>query len=174
MAVIERPAADEFAPYYGTYINLVPGGDLRDVLRSQLHEAVATLSGATEAQGNRAYGGGKWTLKEVLAHVCDTERVFSYRLLRIARGDVTPLPGFEQDLWVPTSDANARSVQAHVLELTAVRASTLLLMEGLPAEAWTRRGTASGHSVSARAMAYIAAGHERHHMRIVREKYLVN
>ena len=130
------------------------------------------LSGVSDEKARKAYGAGKWTLKEALLHMTDTERVFSYRLLRIARGDTTPLPGFEQDEWVPNSGANIRSVASLLLEYASVRAGTLQLMDSLEPSAWARRGTASDKPVSARALAYICAGHERHHQRILRERYL--
>jgi hypothetical protein len=102
----------------------------------------------------------------------DAERVFSYRMLRISRGDATPLPGFEQDDWVPRSCANDRALSSLLMEFSAVRASTLALVDALPDEAWVRRGTASGNSITPRALAYIAAGHERHHYKIFVERYL--
>jgi hypothetical protein len=167
-----RPSTDEYFEYYGRYVGLVPEGDVRDHLRTQLFETVSLLEGVAEAKAERAYGAGKWTLKEVVLHMSDTERVFGYRMLRIARGDTTPLPGFEQDEWVPHSVANARTMSSLLLEFAAVRASTLALADSLTAEAWVRKGTASGHTVSARALAYICAGHERHHVDIIRERYL--
>lgn len=170
--MLERPASDEYAPYFDTYISKVPAGDLRDLLRMQLHDTVTLLSNVDDARAARGYGPGKWTLKESLLHVIDAERVFSYRLLRVARGDQTPLPGFEQDEWVPQSGANARSVSSLLLELSAVRASTVLLVDSIEPAAWIRRGTASGKPISARALAYITAGHERHHQQIFRERYL--
>jgi uncharacterized damage-inducible protein DinB len=170
--MLSRPGADEYFEYYGRYIALVPDGDVRELLRAQLFETVALLEGVAEARAEKAYGAGKWTLKEVVLHMSDTERVFAYRMLRIARGDTTPLPGFEQDEWVPHSCANARSMSSLVLEFAAVRGATLALMDALPPEAWARTGTASGHAISARALAYIAAGHERHHVAIIRERYL--
>ena len=171
--MLQRPAADEYAPYYATYTALVPDGDVRDHLRLQLHETVALLSGISDERASRGYGPGKWTLKEVVLHMIDTERVFCYRLLRIARGDTTPLPGFEQDDWVPQSGANGRPLSSLLLEFASVRAATLQLMDSLEPAAWARRGTASDKPVSARALAYICAGHERHHQRILRERYLV-
>jgi uncharacterized damage-inducible protein DinB len=170
--MLSRPTADEYFDYYGKYIALVPDGDVRDHLRTQLFETVTLLEGVAEAKAEQAYGAGKWTLKEAVLHISDTERVFGYRMLRIARGDTTPLPGFEQDEWVPHSFANARAMSSLVLEFAAVRASTLALVDALPAEAWLRKGTASGHSISARALAYICAGHERHHLNVIRERYL--
>jgi hypothetical protein len=170
--MLSRPDADELAPYYGRYISLVPEGDVRDHMRTQLHETIALLSGVGDARGEQAYGAGKWTLKEVLQHMADTERVMTYRLLRISRGDKTPLAGFEQDEWMPHACANRRSMANLAMEFSAIRAATLLLMDAMPDEAWGRVGTASGHSVSARALAYICAGHERHHVAVIRERYL--
>ena len=172
--MLSRPPSDEYFEYYGKYISLVPDGDVRDHLRTQLFETVALLEAVTDAAAEQAYGAGKWTLKEALLHMSDTERVFSYRMLRIARGDATPLPGFEQDEWVPHSCANKRTMASLLMEFAAVRASTLALADSLPAEAWARKGTASGHTISVRALAYIAAGHERHHVKIFRERYLAS
>lgn len=170
--MLQRPPSDEYTSYHGTYISKVPDGDVREILRRQLHELTATLTGVSDGQASASYGPGKWTLKEMLLHVIDAERVFAYRLLRVARGDATPLPGFEQDEWVPHSGANNRSLANLMVEFTAVRAATLALMETLDDAAWARRGTASGHPTSARALAYIIAGHDRHHQTILRERYL--
>ncbi len=170
--MLSRPSPDEYFEYYGKYISLVPEGDLRDHLRGQLSETIALLSNVSDAKANQAYGPGKWTLKESLLHMSDAERVFGYRMLRISRGDATPLPGFEQDDWVPHSCANERALSNLLMEFAAVRASTLALVDSLPAAAWVRKGTASGHSITPRALAYIAAGHERHHYKIFRERYL--
>ncbi len=171
--MLQRPGTDEYAPYYGNYISLVPDGDVRQHLRLQLSETLAMLSGVSEDRAGKAYGPGKWTLKESVLHMIDAERVFGYRLLRIARGDETPLSGFEQDDWVPRSGANVRTMASLLLEFATVRASTLMLVESIESTAWTHRGTASNNPVSARAIAYIIAGHERHHQRILRERYLV-
>lgn len=170
--MLSRPSADEYFEYFGTYISLVPDGDVRDILRSQLSETTAVLSGVPDAKANKAYGPGKWTLKESLLHMCDAERVFGYRMLRISRGDTTPLPGFDQDAWVPHSCANDRAMANLLMEFTAIRGSTLALVDSISPEGWVRTGSASGHKISARALAYIAAGHERHHMKIFRERYL--
>jgi hypothetical protein len=167
-----RPTEDEYAPFYNGYVGLVPAGEVRQHLRSQLQETLATLAGVSNDVANGAYGPGKWTLKEVVGHMSDAERVFAYRLLRIARADATPLSAFDENAWVPTSGAGGRSLENLLLEFVSVRFATLSLLDSLSAEAWTRRGTASGKSISVRALAYIAAGHERHHLRIIRERYL--
>jgi hypothetical protein len=171
-AILQRPLDAEYPDWHAGYVALVPDGDVRDHLRTQVHETITLLSGVTEDRAEQAYGPGKWTLKEVVLHMCDAERVFGYRLLRIARGDTTPLPGFEQDEWVPHSCANRRTMACLLLEYAVIRAATMLLVDSIPAEAWTRTGTAGGKPVSARALAYICAGHERHHVGIIRERYL--
>ena len=170
--MLSRPNSDEYFEYYGNYISQVPEGDVRDLMRSQLSETIALLSAVSDAKAEQAYGAGKWTLKEAVLHMSDAERVFSYRMLRISRGDATPLPGFDQNDWVPLSCANGRALTNLVMEFAAVRASTLALADSISAEAWVRKGTASGHPISVRALAYIAAGHERHHVKIIRERYL--
>ena len=170
--MLSRPSADEYFEYFGRYISLVPDGNLRDILRTQLAETVALLSGVTDEKAEKAYGAGKWTLKEAVLHMSDAERVFGYRMLRISRGDATPLPGFEQDEWVPHSCANDRTLTNLVMEFATIRASTLSLVDSISPEGWLRTGTASSHKISTRALAYIAAGHERHHVKIFRERYL--
>jgi uncharacterized damage-inducible protein DinB len=163
---------DEYAEFYGAYISRVPDGDLRSHLRTQMHETIALLSAVPDAKAEKAYGAGKWTLKEVILHMSDAERVFNYRMLRIARNDQTPLAAFDENAWVPHSCANARSVASLVMEFAAVRGATLAMIDSLPDAAWEQKGTASGHTISARALAYICAGHEAHHLAIIRERYL--
>jgi hypothetical protein len=168
----ERPAGDEYNPYYGRYIGGVPEGEMLVTLRDQLASTEALLREFGEARAGHRYAPGKWSVKEVVLHVADAERIFAYRALRIARADATPLPGFEQDDYVPTSGADARPLAELAAELRSVRAATITLFAGLPAEAFARRGTASNSPVSVRALAWIIAGHERHHARILRERYL--
>jgi len=168
-----RPAATEHAPYYERYTALVPAGhNPLELLRSQPQQLRQLLAGLTEEQGRFAYAPGKWTLKEMLVHVIDTERIFAYRALRIARGDQTPLPGFEQDDYVPTSGANARSIQNILAEYDTVRAATLSLLQSFGPEHVSRTGTASGNPVSVRALGFLMAGHEAHHLHILQERYL--
>ena len=169
-ALLQRPTPDEFAPSHEGYVRHVPAGDVRMLMRTQLHETIALFSGVDDQKATQAYGPGKWSLKEVVGHLNDAERVFAYRLLRVARADETPLAAFEQDAWVPTSGANQRSLASLLLEFAAIRASTMALIDSIPEAAWTRRGTASGKPVSARALVYIMAGHERHHVSILRER----
>ncbi len=166
-----RPAAPEHAPYYAKYIALVPGGDVVGLLRAQAGETRALLAALDDARAVARYAPGKWSVKEVLGHVADSERVFAYRALRIARGDATPLPGFEQDDYVVSGGFDRRPLADLVEELAAVRAATLALLASFDSTAWLRMGTASGHPVSVRALACIIAGHERHHVGILRDRY---
>jgi len=170
--VIPRPAADEHAPYYGTYIVKVPDGDLCRILTDQLAETLALIRSIPEARGTHRYAPGKWSIKEVIGHVCDSERIFSYRALRIARGDATPLPGFEQDDYVPAGGFDRRTLADLSEELAAVRQATLHLLRHLDPAALARRGTASGNPITPRALAYVIAGHERHHVEVLKAKYL--
>lgn len=167
-----RPAADEHAPYYVRYIGLVPDGDIVRTLEAQLPQMLALLSGVTDEQGNHRYAPGKWSVKESIGHVIDAERVFSYRALVAARGDSVSLPGFEQDDYVKSGAFDSRSLRSLVHELEVVRRSSIALFASLSAEAWDRRVVASGNPVSARALAWIIAGHELHHRQVLREKYL--
>lgn len=163
-----RPGPAEYAPYYGRYVDLVEDGPLEAALRAPGLEAL--VRGLDPALGGHRYAPGKWTLSQSVQHVIDTERIFAARALRIARGDRTPLPGFDQDAFAETTAD--RDLEALADELAAVRASTVLLVTSLDAGALGRVGTASGGPLSARAAGWIIAGHDRHHQRIVRERYL--
>ena len=167
-----RPEASEYAPFYAGYVALVPDGDLLDTLERQGEDTARILGALPEARGDHAYAPGKWTVKEVLGHLADGERVFSYRALSFARGDATPLPGFEENAWVPASGARDRSLSSLVAELRAVRGATLALLRGLPPGADLRRGVANEQEISVRGLAWVIAGHERHHLKILRERYL--
>lgn len=171
-ALIARPGTDEYAPYYGTYIGKVPDGDLRAMLASQLAETLALIRSIPESRGGHRYAPDKWSIKGVLGHLADSERIFSYRALRIGRGDTTPLPGFEQDDYVPMGNFDARTLRDLADELAAVRQATLHLFAHLDQAAFERRGSASGKPVSVRALAYIIAGHELHHVGILKTRYL--
>ncbi|MEM1116943.1 MAG: DinB family protein [Bacteroidota bacterium] len=164
-----RPAASEYAPYFGRYIDLVPGDDLLGALRLGAGTAALLRSADPEAAAY-AYAPGKWTLAQSLQHVIDTERIFGARALRIARGDTTPLPGFDQDAFA--EDTPNRSLADLADEFEAVRASTLALFASLGPEAAARMGTSSGGPLSARAAGWIIAGHEWHHDVVTRERYL--
>lgn len=167
-----KPEANEYAPYYGKYVELVPAGDIAATLKVQGEQTLALLRGLTEAQGDYAYASGKWTIKEVLGHINDGERIFAYRLLRIGRGDKTPLPGFEQDDYITGTNFNARTLASLIDEFAAIRQATLHLCQHFTDAEWQRSGTASENPITARALAYIVAGHELHHVGILKTRYL--
>jgi uncharacterized damage-inducible protein DinB len=167
-----RPEPDEYAPFYEKYIDLVPGVDLLANLTAQVQEWKTILAATTESQAEYRYEPGKWSIKEVIGHVSDTERIFTYRVLRIARGDQKPLSGFEQDDYVREGNFSTRKLADLLDELSAVRTSTLALLRSLSPEAWTRRGNANQKEVTVRALGFIIAGHERHHRVILEQRYL--
>ncbi len=167
-----RPPTDEYAPFYQGYVARVPDGDVVEALIGGAEIAAALLHDVGEEAAMRAYAPGKWTLKEVILHCADAERIFAYRALRIARGDTTELPGWDEQKYAPMSGANDRPFESLLDELESVREATVTLFEGLPAEAWTRRGTANGKEVTVRAIAWITAGHLLHHLAVVQERYL--
>ncbi len=169
---INRPEETEYLPYYGRYISLVPDGDIVAALSAQVQETLALLRTIPESQAELRYAPGKWSIKELLGHVIDTERIFAYRALRFARNDRTPLPGYEQDDYIQNASFNDRQFSDLAEEFESVRASSLFLFKHLTAEAWLRTGTASESEVSVRALAYIIAGHELHHREILRDRYL--
>jgi hypothetical protein len=167
-----RPASDEYAPYYGRYVDQAPHGDVLEILEQGRRETQQLLGGLSEAQAAHRYAPEKWSIKGVVAHVTDAERVFAFRALWFARGDASPLPGWEQDDWARTSSCDALTLKDLLAGYGAQRDATLTMLRSLPTDAWSRRGTASGNSVTVRALAWIAAGHERHHVKILRERYL--
>jgi uncharacterized damage-inducible protein DinB len=169
---VSRPAADEYNAYYDRYITKVPDGDIVQQLASQVSSTIELLESIPESKGDYRYAEGKWSLKESVLHVIDAERIFAYRALRIARGDKTPLPGFEQDDYVKFSRGAERTLHDIAEELGQVRQASVALFKHLDEEAMSRRGTASNNPVTPRALAYIIAGHERHHVQILRERYL--
>src|SRR5918992_2276600 len=171
-APIARPQDDEYIPYYGKYIALVPDGDLVDTLRTQIRETLSLLRAIPESRASYRYAPGKWSIKEVVGHLSDVERIMTYRALRIARADATPLPGFDENAYVPAANFEARSLASLAHELEQVRSATIAFLETLEPVAAARRGTANNAEISARALAYIIAGHERHHVAILRERYL--
>ncbi len=169
---IPRPAADEYFDYYGKYIALVPDGDLLATLEQQNADTAALLASVTPARADFAYGPGKWTIKEVVGHLCDAERVFAYRAMRFGRADATALASFDENTYVPAGKFGERTLTDLVEEFRAIRAGTLHLARHFDAEALGRQGTASGHPISVRALLYIIAGHERHHVTLLKERYL--
>lgn len=168
---IARPEAGEYAPYYERYISLIAGTDILGTLDAQRREMMLLLSGRDERDGDFRYAPDKWNAKEVLGHVCDTERIFAYRALRISRGDETPLAGFEQDDYVKNGPFGRAPLSEIVEDYIAVRRATLTLFRNLDEGAWLRRGTASKNVVTVRALAYMIAGHEVHHRKILEERY---
>jgi uncharacterized damage-inducible protein DinB len=171
---IARPRADEYAPYYDRYISLIPGEDILGTLDQQRREMMLLLSCRDDDEGDFRYAPDKWSAKEVLGHICDTERVFAYRALRFSRADATPLEGFEQDDYVRNGPFAQRPLADLVEDFIAVRRATLSLLRNLDDAAWSRRGLANKNEVSVRALAYIIAGHELHHRRILQEKYFAS
>jgi len=172
MSPLAPPAPDEYGALYAGYVAQVPAGtDILDLLAQQRDGTLARFAALSEDRGGYRYAPGKWSVKEVLLHLSDVERVMAYRALRVARGDTTPLPGFDEDAWAPLSGADARPLAEIAEEWGDVRQASLALFRHLPADAWTRRGTASGVPVSVRALAWIIVGHERHHLAILGERY---
>jgi hypothetical protein len=169
---IPRPQADEHIPYYGRYISQVPEGDLIAMLRQQAMDTVGLLRGVPREREDFAYAPGKWTIKEVVGHLIDAERVFAYRALTFARAPGTSLPGFDENAWVPAGKFGVRTLSDLLDEFQVVRASTVQLAGHLDEETLKNRGVANGAEISVRALLYIAAGHERHHVALFRERYL--
>ncbi len=168
---VARPQPGEYAPYYERYISLVQSDDILNTLDQQRREMMLLLSCRDDDEGDFRYASDKWSAKEVLGHICDTERVFAYRALRISRADTTPLEGFEQDDYVRNGPFAHRPLADQVEDFIAVRRATLSLLRNLDEAAWMRRGVANKNEVTVRALAYIIAGHELHHRRILEEKY---
>jgi hypothetical protein len=167
-----RPDTTEAAEYYFTYISKVPDGDICAILERQQADTLALLRGISDERSLHRYAPDKWSIREVVAHLNDTERVFAFRALWFARGFDSPLPSFDQNVAVPASRADDRSWASHVDEFGAVRQATVALFRNVAPEAWGRRGIASGNPFTVRALAWISAGHVTHHAGIVRERYL--
>ncbi len=168
-----KPESNEYGPYYGKYISLVDETDIREAFAKQPDELRAAHDGLPEEKGTFAYEDGKWTIKEVLSHLIDGERIFAYRMLRISRGDETPIEGFEQDGYIENSNANNRSFGELLDEFELNRKGNVLFLNNLDEAALTRMGIASGVPVSVRALANISIGHVRHHLEILNDRYLV-
>lgn len=169
--LIPRPAADEAAPFYHGYIAKVPGENIGEQLVDQLAEVERLFGSLDDRAALARYAQGKWSIKEILGHLTDTERIFAYRLLRVARGDSTPLPGFDENAYVPAARFDERPLRSLAAEVRAVRLSTVALAGGLPSTSWSQIGQVSGKPVSARALVYIIVGHVAHHLGVLRERY---
>lgn len=171
-ASIGRPGAGEYADWQAGYIGQTASGDLLRELDQATAGAISFLRGIDESTSGYSYAEGKWTVKQVLGHIIDTERIFGYRALRIARGDKTALPPFDQDAYVAAAHSGERSWASLVEEFELLRRSHILMFGALKTEDWVRQGTVSGSTVSVRAMAYVLTGHELHHRKILAERYL--
>ncbi len=170
--MIRRPLEGEAPSGFFTYINQVIGNDPLAVMDTQLSESIALLSGITEQASLHRYAAGKWSIRELLNHVTDTERAFAFRVLWFSRGFETPLPGYDQDVAATGAKADKVSWAAHIEEFRLVRLATLALFRNMPQDGWKRSGTASGNFVTVPAMAYVIPGHVEHHLCILRERYL--
>jgi uncharacterized protein (TIGR03083 family) len=168
---VGRPAGDEIPPHFVGYVGNVTESDPVAVLATQIDATTALLRGLSEADALKRYAPGKWSVKEVVGHLTDTERIMAYRALRIARGDETPLPGFDEKAYVPPAKFDARPLAELLADLRTVRSASLALFKSFDADAWQRRGTASGKPISVRAVGYVIPGHERHHVEILKTRY---
>ncbi|MDX1940547.1 MAG: DinB family protein [Saprospiraceae bacterium] len=167
-----RPQTGEFAPYYQRYIDKAPEGDVVQLLIDQKQQMLDFLKSLPVEKWDYRYAEGKWSIKEVLLHLIDSERIFTYRALGVARNDQTSFPGFDQDAYVPESNADGRSVDSLLAEYAAVREASIQLFANFNEEIYKRIGKANNTPISVRALAYISAGHELHHLNIIKERYL--
>lgn len=167
-----KPGADEHAPFFAQYVAEAEGKDLVTALEKQAAEVAALLKGIPEPKGTHRYAPDKWSIKEVVGHITDSERVFAYRLMRFARGDETALPGFDENVIAKNSEADARTLADLGEEFAAVRRATVALVRPMRDEQMARRGTSNGKTISARALAWIIAGHAQHHLKVLKERYL--
>ena len=168
---IQKPNGHEFNQFYQGYVDMVEEGDILKTLSAQIDEAAQFLD-TFKDDGDLAYAEGKWTVKQLIQHVIDTERVFQYRILRIGRGDSTPLPGFDESVYANAADVSRRSVEGLIAELVSVRSSTYALVLNLDEQDFLRLGEASGFAVSVRALCYITVGHLAHHLDILKQRYV--
>ncbi|MGZ3751513.1 MAG: DinB family protein [Mucilaginibacter sp.] len=168
--MIHKPQPDEFVPFYNTYISKVPDGDVLELLKQLKDSSYALFSNLSDEKANYAYAEGKWTVKEALGHMIDTERTFAYRLFCFSRNFVE-LPGFDQDVYVDNANFNTRTIQSLAAEFRATRESNIYMIESLTDEQLNRKGIASGNQATVRAMVYMLAGHEIHHLGILKERY---
>lgn len=171
-ATATRPQTTEYLAYYERYVSLVPEGDILNTLAEQLDSTLTLLRSLPEEKAGFRYAPDKWSIKELVGHVIDTERIFAYRALRFARNDQTKLSGFEQDDYIRNATFDDCKLSDLIDEFEHVRRGNLLMLRQLNEEAWARRGIASDAEVSVRALAFIMAGHELHHLKVLKDKYL--
>jgi len=169
---MKRPETTEYAMYYDRYVSLITEMDITAVLKAQPTELQDIFTPLSEEDALFSYDDGKWTMKEVISHIIDGERIFAYRALRIARDDKTPMEGFEQDGYIEYAYANDRGTADLLEEFKLLRRANMLMFDHMNDDAWDRTGTASGSPVSVRGLAYIMAGHVKHHSNILRDRYL--
>ncbi|QYR19556.1 DinB family protein [Paenibacillus sp. sptzw28] len=170
--MMRRPALDEYAPYFDTYVRLVPKGNIEELLTAQLEEMVALSGEISDEQSSYRYAAGKWSLKQVLGHIIDNERVWAYRMLRIARGDAIVFQSYDQDKFMQAASFDSLTLKELIDDYSFVRRSTLTLLRGLSEESRSRQGELYGKPLTARAAAYVIAGHELHHLAVIKQKYL--
>lgn len=170
--VAGKPQQDEHAPYYSLYIDQIASDDIVSVLSSQLTDTLAIIRTIPEEKGVYRYAEGKWSIKELIGHIIDTERVFAYRALRFARNDAKPLEGFDQDPYILNANFDSCSLADLAAEFEHLRKANVYMFANLAAEAWSRTGLANDNKISVRALAYILAGHEKHHIDILQKRYL--
>ena len=169
---LTRPLPGEYAEAYAPYLAEAGDGDVRTLLQGQMGEVTALFAGLSETQGGFRYAPGKWSLKDLLQHLSDAERIFAYRCLRIGRGDATPLPGFEEEAYAAAARADERPMADLLADFRATRTASLTLFHGLPDSAWGQQGTTNGRTITARCIPFICAGHAAHHLTVIRERYL--
>jgi hypothetical protein len=172
MAEPGRPQVGEHNPYYQKYIDLVPDGDIRMLLRAQIGDTLALLRPVSEQMGAHRYAEGKWSIKQVIGHLIDAERVFVYRATCFARGEKAPLPGFDENVYTENGGFDDRPLKSLLAEFEACRASTAAFFQNLSADAWKQSGSANNNAIVVRSLAYIIAGHELHHRALLAERYL--
>ena len=174
MANVGHPSPTEYAPFYADYVGNVTEDDVLGALETQSAETSAILARIDDEKASHRYAPEKWSVKEVVGHFTDAERIFAYRALAIARGDKASLPGFDEQEYVRNANFEQRPMKSIAEEYAAARASTLATLRGFSDDVWTRSGTANNVGISVRALAHIVLGHERHHLRVLRERYGVS
>ncbi|MCM3090618.1 MULTISPECIES: DinB family protein [unclassified Cytobacillus] len=170
--MLKKPESNEYAPYYEKYVSSIPEGDLLQILDEQMRETMNLVKDLKEDQAQFRYAPEKWTIKEVIGHITDTERIMSYRMLCIGRGEKAELPGYDDNQYVKNGKFNRFSIRELSAQMSQVRQNTIALLKSLDDEALLRRGNANGTEVTARAIAYIIAGHEHHHRTLIKERYM--